>query len=236
MTDTLTAEPALRTADRTVAFRRISGAVALPLAFAFQLACNTLYAVAATRTGGDEGTGEESLRFFAAHADAMLAATILALVGCLLAVPGVLAALRVLRVGRPALALSAAVLMIAGYVAYFGINMTNFYSLALAELAPDAGAAVDAVTANPAALPFFLLFVIGNLLGTLLLGLAVVMSPTLPWWSGVLIMCWTIGHVVNILGGGEWFAVAGGALEVAGLCVLTASALRTPDAVWAARG
>lgn len=236
MAQMLIAPSVVETADRTIGFRRRIGAVALPLAFACQLVCNALYAVASTGNAGDSGSAAESLRFYADHADEMLVATVFALVGSLLAIPGLLAALKVLRPTRPMLALWAVVLMIAGYTCYFGAVFTNFDEIALATSRVDAGAALDASGAAHAALPFGLLFVVGNLLGTLLLGLAVVLSRALPWWAGGLIMGWTAGHVVNIVGGGEWFAVAGGALEIAGLCVIAAHALRTPDSAWAARG
>ena len=236
MTETTLTGSAMRTADPTVAFRRVTTAVLLPLAFTAQLVCNTLYAVASTGNAGDTGSGAQSLQFYAAHADAMVVATLAALIGCLLAVPGLLAALRVIRPAKPRLGLWAVGLMIAGYVSYFGITMTGFDALALARLAPQAGAVLDAAQSDPAAVPFFLLFVAGNLVGTALLGVAVLLTRRLPWWAGALILGWPVGHLANILGGGEWFAVAGGALEVAGLCVLAAHALRTSDAEWAAGG
>ncbi|NNC13255.1 hypothetical protein HII28_15370 [Planctomonas sp. JC2975] len=228
--------------DPTAGFRRIAGAVALPLAFACQLACNTLYAAASTGNAGDSGSGEQTIQFYASHATAMLAATLLALLGCLLAVPGMLAALRTLRPARPRLALWAAGLMIAGYVCYFGIVFTNFGTLALAQSDVSrkaAGAALDDTQAIPAAVAVFLVFVVGNLLGTLLLGLAVILGARrtgIPWWSGLLIACWTVGHLANILGAGEWAAVGGGALEVVGLSLVAVVALRTPNTEWTARG
>ena len=131
--------------------------------------------------------------------------------------------------------------MIAGYACYLGIALTTFDGAALAQVAqshPDAplAAVLDTAQSTPFFAPFFLLFVIGNLVGTLLLGIAVMLSGILPRYAGALIMCWTVGHVINIAGGGELFAVAGGALEIAGLVVIAAAALRTSDAEWAARG
>ncbi|WP_217629169.1 hypothetical protein [Sanguibacter gelidistatuariae] len=38
----------------------------------------------------------------------------------------------------------------------------------------------------------------------------------------------------DIFGGGEWYAVAGGVLEIIG--IVTAAALRAGDDAWAARG
>ncbi|GAB3806036.1 hypothetical protein GCM10028798_28510 [Humibacter antri] len=228
--------------DPTIGFRRVAGAVMLPLAFACQLVCNVTYAVAADGNAGDGGTGEQSLEFYASHASSMVLATVFALVGCLLAVPGILAALRILRPSKPRLGLWAAVLMIAGYVAYFGLSMTNFDSLALARSdlpRAAAGAVLDAAQGSPAAMPVFIVFVAGNLVGTLLLGLAVVLGGRrcgVPWWAGLLVIAWTVGHVINIVGGGEWFAVAGGALEVVGLAFLAAAVLRTSDTEWSLRG
>lgn len=66
--------------------------------------------------------------------------------------------------------------------------------------------------------------------------MAVILSRDLPWWAGALILGWPVRHVVNLVVGNEWFAVAGGALQVAGLCLLAARALRTPDARWASLG
>lgn len=58
----------------------------------------------------------------------------------------------------------------------------------------------------------------------------------MPWGAGLLIMGWTLGQVINIVGAGEWFAVAGGVLEVAGLLILAAATLRLTDAEWIRRG
>lgn len=229
-------------ADPTVGFRRRAGAVALPLAFAFQLACNAIYAWASTSSGlSDTGTAEETLRFYGLFPNALVASTVLAAVGVLVMIPGLLTALKVLRPAKPRLALWAVGLMIAGYACYLGIVLTNFDGAALAQVAqshPDAplAAVLDTAQSTPYFAPFFVLFVIGNLVGTLLLGLGVMLSGILPRYAGALIMCWTVGHVINIAGGGELFAVAGGALEIAGLTVVAAAAMRTSDAEWAARG
>lgn len=224
-------------ADPTTGLRRTVGAITLPLAFACQLVCNVLYARAVDTSGLDDtGSSADSLTFYAMFPTEMIIATVFALAGSLLAIPGLLAALRLLRATRPRLALSAVTLMIAGYVCYFGIVTTNFGTLALAVAGVDAGAALDAGQQHPAGLWIFGLFVVGNLIGTLLLGLAVVLSRDLPWQAGALIIGWPVGHVVNIVVGNEWFAVTGGALQVIGLSLLALRALRTSDARWAGLG
>ncbi|MFT4260508.1 hypothetical protein [Microbacterium sp.] len=224
----------------TTRFRRVTGAVALPTAFLAQLVCNSIYAWTSTSSGlSDTGSTADAYAFYALFPAEMMVATMFALVGVLLAIPGLLAALHVLRPARPRLALWAVVLMIAGYICYFGVVFTNFDTLALATAHIDAADALDASTTRALAVPFFLLFVAGNLLGTLLLGLAVILGGGrigVPRWAGALIMGWTVGHLINIFGGGEWFAVAGGALEVTGLIVLARAALRLSDVEWARRG
>lgn len=240
MTETLTPAPLTATsADPTIGFRRRAAAIALPLAFLFQLACNTVYASVSTSSGLTDSGGAETLEMYAAFPIQVLACTVLALVGVLLAILGLPAALRVVRPAKPRLALWAVALMIAGYTCYFGINFTNFDTLALATGHVDAAAALDDSPGQTWGIVFFLLFVIGNLGGTLLLGLAVLLGGRrvgVPWWAGLLIMGWTVGHAANIVGGGEWFAVGGGALEVIGLMFVAAAALRTSNAQWAARG
>lgn len=241
MTGSLTTTaPTATTVDPTVGFRRRAAAIALPLAFLFQLACNTIYAVVSTASGmSDSGSTEEALRMYAAYPDQVVQCTLLALAGCLLALLGLPAALRVLRPAKPRLAMWAVALMIVGYTCYFGMNFTDFDMLSLATGHVDAAAAIDSSPAQAWGTPFFLLFVVGNLGGTLLLGLAVILGARrigVPWAAGALIIGWPVGHLINILGGGEWFAVAGAALEIIGLVVVAAAALRTSNVEWASRG
>ncbi|MDN5725836.1 MAG: hypothetical protein L0G99_07900 [Propionibacteriales bacterium] len=229
-------------ADPTTRIRRIGGALALPLAFALQLICNARYAWVSTESGLSDTEGNaETLEFYARYPGSVVAMSALAMVGVLIMIPGLLTALRVLRLARPRLALSAVAVMIVGYVCYFGILIMNFSTVGLAEFSraqPGAGVAamLDAAPSAPIMMVFFGLFVLGNLVGTLLLGLAVLTSRVVPWWAGLLIMGWPVGHMINLLGGGEWFAVAGGLLEVTGLAIVALAALRTSDSDWAARG
>ena len=219
------------TAPPTARFRHVATALALPGAFVLVLASNVLYAVASTGNAGDTGTGAQTIEFYREHTDALRAATLLAMLGCLLAVPGLLAALRWVFPHKPRLGLWSVVLMVAGYISYFGIVTTNFDTVALARsplTAEEAGDILEhGAMAEPLALAFFALFVVGNLLGTALLGLAVILARGLPTVAGVLVLGWPVGHALNVFAGlGEWFAVGGGALEIAGFAWLA----------WRARG
>ncbi len=217
-------------------FRRVSMALALPLAFVFQAITNSCYAYVQSLGYSDE-TGAETIRLFGEYPRLATTMSLVSMVGSALVVPGVLAALRVLRKGRPRLSLLAGVLMIAGYMCYFAVVMSNFDQIELARLAPEVGAElIDSSTKLTTLLPIFLIFVIGNLLGTLLLGIAVFLSGAVARWAGILIAGWTVGHITNLVVGSECFAVAGGILEVVGLSVVALAALRMSNEEWVRRG
>lgn len=226
--------------DPTVGFRRRISAVALPFAFLLQLACNTIYAWVSTTSGmTDTESATEALEMFAAFPGEALAATLLAMTGCMLALLGLPTALRVFRPVRPRMALWAVGLMMVGYLCYFGISFAGFDTIALAVGGVDAGTALDNSPVDSWSLVFFLLFVIGNLFGTLLLGLTVLLAGHrvgVPRWAGALIACWTVGHILNIVLTNEWFAVAGGALQLVGLILLALAALRLTNHDWVLRG
>jgi hypothetical protein len=146
------------------------------------------------------------------------------------------AALRVLRPARPRLSLVGGILMVAGYIAYFGIVFSTTLQITLASMDIDAAAAIDVSQDNVWSFPFMILFIVGNILGTFLLGLAVLLSRQLPTVAGVLVMAWPVLHITGLIVGTEWFAVAGATLETIGLVILAVAALRTSDAEWSRRG
>jgi hypothetical protein len=111
--------------------------------------------------------------------------------------------------------------MIGGYVAYFGAVMMGLVGLAMVERGGPTGdyaAVLDA--ANTSAIPWFLLFVAGNLLGTLLLGIALLRARTAPAWAAIAICAWPVLHVTGLIAGTEWFEVAGATLQAIGFGAL----------------
>lgn len=234
--DTSAAATAARPVDRTAGFRRRGAALALPFGFVLQLAANATYAWV-TRNGGDDSTGAHSLALYGAHPGALQFANGVALLGSLLIVPGVLAALRVLRASRPVLSLIAGILVIAGYISYVGVNSMSLTVFGFVQHpGANAAAALDAAMQGPVATVMALIFVVGNLLGMALLGLAVLLSREVPWWAGAAILCWTVAHIVGLVVGSEWFEVGGGVVQIVGLSVLAAAALRLPLDEWRIRG
>lgn len=238
MTETTaaTAAPPVRLPpDPTRRLRQRASAIALPLGFAGQLVANLGYSWA-TREGGDDLSGASALELYGREPGLMAFVTVAALLGCLLIVSGAFAAARVLRPWSPRLTLLAVLTVVTGYICYFGIVATNFVTIALAQAGVDAARPLDEAQSMPAAVPMFVLFLIGNMGGALLLASAVFRSPEVSGWAGAGILSWFVLHVIGLVVGSEWFEVAGGALQVAGLAVIARRAIRLTPREWAERG
>ncbi|WP_213450416.1 hypothetical protein [Rhizomonospora bruguierae] len=207
--------------------RRGGTALAMLLAPWAIVVANACYAWA-TRAGGGDQTSEEALALYAAHPSLARGAIIAAMVGCLLIVPATIGAMALTRLRARRLGLIGGSLMIGGYVAYFGVGMSDHIVLAMAQRGgpvDDYAAVLDA--ANTAAIPWFLLFVAGNLLGTLLLGIALFRARTVPGWAAAAICCWAVLHVTGLIAGSEWFEVTGAVIQAVGFAALAAKTVRS---------
>ena len=222
-------------AQPTTHFRRIAGAIALVVAPWGFVGANAAYAWA-TRNGGDDLTGAHALALARAHPDMVHFATVAVMLGCLLVVPAVLAAMRLLRPHAPKLALFAGSSMIAGYICYLGAVTQNYATLAMAERGGpvrDYVAVLDAAQSDPTGTWAFILFAFGNLVGTLLLAIAMFRSrPALPVWAAIGVAAWPVLHVTGLVVGSEWFEVTGAVLQAAGFAAIAAVVLRTRDDDW----
>jgi hypothetical protein len=172
-----------------------------------------------TADGQDDTTARGAILVSAAHPLADKWFTFVAMAGCLLMVPAVLGAMSLVRVPAARLGLIGGALMIAGYICYFGLLFQGYATIALAQhggATPD-NVAVQDLTMNQG---FFvgvaLTFIAGNLIGTLLLGLALLRSHVVPLWAGLCILAWPVLHLL----GGPWGEVAGALLQAVGLGVV----------------
>jgi hypothetical protein len=203
---------------RTIRARRIGQAAALIVApWAFVIANAT--DAWTTRHGGSDETAKGALQLSAAHPLIDKWGTLAAMVGCILFIPAVLGAMSLVRVRAARLGLAGGVLMIAGYVCYFGLCFQGYATIAMGE---HGGATADHIAVQNLMMnqAFFvgpaLVFVLGNLIGTLLLGLALIRSRTVPTWAGLFVIAWPVLHIV----GGSWGEVVGAAVEAVGLAVV----------------
>lgn len=228
MTTTERTVPALDLAERLPAqrVRRLSGAVALILAPWGFVITNACYAWMIRNGGGDE-TGAGALALAAGGPNILRLCLVAGMIGCLLIIPAVLTALR--QAPRSRLAFVGGSLMIAGYVCYFGVLLSNMIIIAMAEHGgplADFAAVIDASQADGSTVWVFPIFIAGNLLGTLLFAIGLLRSRTVPIWATVLIMLWPVLHISGLFLGGEVLEVIGAVLQAIGFAGVAAAVLR----------
>jgi hypothetical protein len=209
--------------DRT---RRIGSAVALLLAPWGFVITNSGYAWA-IRNGGSDETGAGALSLAGSNPGLFRLVVVAGALGCLLLVPAVLATMRLARRSWPVFL--GGTLMVGGYICYFGVLLSNMTIIAMAERGgplADYAAVLDAGQADRTTAWVFLLFIVGNLIGTLLLAIGLLRSRAIPVWAAISIMLWPPLHVTGLVVGSEWFEVTGAALQAIGFAGVAAVLLR----------
>ena len=209
--------------------RRWGGALALFLApWGFVIA-NASYAWM-IRNGGSDETGAEALALAAAGPGILRLGIVAGMIGCLLIIPAVVSALGLAR--RSRLAFVGGSLMIAGYVCYFGVLLSNMIIIAMAERGGplvDYAAVIDASQSDVSTTWVFPIFILGNLLGTLIFAIGLLRSRTVPLWAAILIMLWPPLHVAGLFVGGEVLEIVGAVLQAIGFAGVAAAVLRRPN-------
>lgn len=204
----------------------VLGMLIAPWGFAITNLCYAL----AIRHGGSEDTGADTLALFGAHPTLVRLGVTAGMIGCILLVPAVLGLFRLAPSGQVRGGRAVTVggsLMIAGYICYFAVLQSSFVVLAMAELGGDQSAyaaALDASQADPWPLWVFLLFVLGNLVGTLVLAIGLLLSRSVPAWAAVGIGLWPPLHVIGLVFfGNEVPQVIGAVLQAVGFagCAIT---------------
>ena len=181
-----------------------------------------------SRHGGSDTTAQGAVELAAAHPLLEKWSTFAAMLGCLLLIPAVLGAMNLVRRRADRLSLVAGVLVITGYVCYFGMLFQGFATVALAQ---HGGATADHVAVQDLIMNqgFFvaiaLTFVLGNIVGTFLLGLALMRARAVPTWAGLCIIAWPVLHTL----GGTWGEVIGAVAQAIGLAVVGLRLLRSPQ-------
>jgi hypothetical protein len=203
---------------RTMRTRRIGQAAALLLApWGFVIA-NAADAWT-KRHGGSDETATGALQLSLAHPSLEKWAIVAVMVGSVLMIPAVLGAMRLLRERAPRLSLLAGALVITGYVCYFGLCFQSYATIAMAQhggVTRDHVAVLDATMNQGFFIVPALVFIAGNIIGTFLLGLALIRSRVVPRWAALCVLAWPVLHIV----GGTWGEVAGAALQAIGLAVV----------------
>ena len=206
--------------------RRILTAAAMFVAPWGFVVTNSGYAWA-IRNGGSDSTGAEALALVAPQPDLFRVVVVAGMLGSLLLVPAVLGTMALAR--RSWLVFVGGSLMVAGYVCYLAVLLTNIKTIAMAEVGgplADYARVIDASESDPSVSWVFGLFVAGNLLGTLLFAIGLLRSRAVPAWAAILIMLWPPLHVIGLVVGNELFEVTGAVLQsiaFAGIAVVVLS-------------
>jgi len=211
--------------ERTARVRQVGLAVSLLVAPWFIVAANTGDSVM-KMDGGDDLT-PRGLALVAAHPDLERWSNLAALLGSLLLVPASLALMRLVRVRAARLGLAAGILMVSAYVCYFALIFQGFTPGAMVRTGgstSDHAAVLQALLDEPMTIWVYLLFAVGNLVGTLLMGLALLRSHVLAWWAAYAVMGWPVLHVIGL----PWFEVVGAVLQGIGMAAAALLLLREP--------
>jgi hypothetical protein len=215
-------------APPTSGMRRIGGALAMVLAPWGFVVANTAYMLA-IRDGGNEDTGAETLALYGAHELLAHVAMLGGMLGCLLIVPAVMGEFRLAPTSR--LALIGGSLMVAGYICYFGVLTSGFSTLAMAMADPtsaDFAAVIEDTQGDVWGVWVFLLFVVGNLIGTILFAVGLLRSRRVPAWAALAIMSWPPLHVIGLaFFGNEVPQVIGAVLQAIGFAGCAVVLLRS---------
>jgi hypothetical protein len=233
--DTTLTTTAPASTDRRASGLRFGGlAVALWTGPAALAVTNFLYAMA-TRDGGSDETGAEALKLAADHPTAARALLAFGLVGSILMVPVALGAVRLIGQRAARLGFIGGTLMAAGYICYFGILLSNPIIVSMAEHGGPLGdfaAVIDDSQGAAYAFWPFPLFVLGNLVGTFILGLALLRSRVVPVWAAAGVMAWPPLHILGLFVlGNEWPEVVGAVIQAIAFAVVGAKLLATRPSI-----
>jgi hypothetical protein len=164
---------------RTASTRRVGLALAMLIAPWFIVAAETVHAILSPG-GADDLDPAVALAKTADHPTLTAWGGLAGMLGALLLVPAVLGVMRLVRTGAARLGLVGGVLTAAGYVAYFALL---FHGVGTEQAMVSVGGSMhqnveilDKFMMQPWTVWVGPLFVLGNIVGTFLLGLALVRS------------------------------------------------------------
>jgi hypothetical protein len=182
---------------------------------------------------GDDDSVRVELTKIAAHQSAqrgLMAADLVAV----LMLPAVLYLMRLARSGAPRLAVAGGVIAFAGWLGgLLGLGATDivFYHAARLADRPDAVRLLTAVTDDAASNVLLGVFLVGHILGMLLLGAALWRSRSAPRWAAALVALAPLAHLLLHNAGKAPDAIAYACMTL-GLAGCAVSLLRLRDDEW----
>lgn len=201
---------------------------------------NICYAIA-TRSGGRDGDGAAALALYGANPGLVRIAVTAVTISAILVIPAILGFYRL--AGERMGVVIGGGLMAAGYICYAVINGQTRLELAMAERggasAGEYAAAIDAGYSDMSGVWVFLLFVLGNIVGTAVLAISLWRAGAAPMWVPLGLLSWPVLHILGLaVFHSEVAEVVGAVFQAAafGMCALLVAQGRTrSDAVTHAR-
>jgi hypothetical protein len=212
---------------RTAKTRRVALALAMLTAPWFIVLAEIGHSIADPH-GKDDINPAVGLAIATDHTTLQRWSSFAALMGALFLVPAVMGVMRLVRTRAARLGLIAGALTAAGYVCYFGLVLQGaFAETAMATVGGSTAQKVDVLQAmmdDPLGVGWVgPAFVLGNILGTFLLGLALIRARTAGRWAGYGLMAWSVLHVLSF---SPYVEVVGAVAQALGLAVAAAALLR----------
>jgi hypothetical protein len=202
MGDVMTLTSATPQVRDTRAFRRHALAVLLPIGPLCVAALRVMLPYSTT-----DGPSAQ-LAAIAAGQEAQAAVLWLGPLALIALVPGLFALTRMAMRRAPVLAIVATTLAVPGYLGIAALGVSDAAALAAvtAGLSPPDGTALLAELAEQPALATSVgLFVLGHVVGTVLLGAALWRSGTVPAWAGVALIASQPLHLAVVVSAGPKF-------------------------------
>jgi hypothetical protein len=209
---------------RTARTRDIGLAVALVVAPWFIVVANTADSIT-SMDGADDLTPRGALALAAAHPTLEGWANLAGLLGSLLLVPAVIGIMKLVRLRAARLGLIGGVLTGSAYICYFALIFGGFTPAAMVAAGgskPQNIAVLQALLDEPKTIWVYVLFAVGNIVGTFLLGLALLRARTVPAWAAYAVIAWPVLHVLGL----PWFEVIGAVLQAVGMLGVAMALLR----------
>ncbi len=179
-------------------------------------------------------SGTEVVQQVAAHQTAQTAVVWLGFIATLTLVPAVLSVGRVARREAPRLTAAAMLLLVPAYLSIGWLVTSDaavLFAVRRGLSADDAAASYEAL--HPSVLVAGVIFVVGHVLGTVLLGCALWRVPGFPRWASLAVAVSQPLHFVAavVVGSNELDLFAWG-LNAAGFAVVGITILRMSDEQW----
>ena len=158
----------------------------------------------------------------------------LGLIATFTLLPGVLAVGRLTRRGAPRLTAAAMLLVVPGYLALTYMIGSDLVLWTGARAGLDASTLAElAGTVHPSSNVAVAVFVLGHVIGTVLLGLALLRSRTVPGWAAIVtVVAQPLHFVALVIVGSRELDFAAWAANGVAFAVVGYAIVKTPDDEW----